>query len=95
MYPAWLPTVVGSMAAFCTTVAFVPQVVRVWKLKRAEEISRVTFLVFGVGVLVWLVYGIFVASWPIILANAITFVLAVAILVMKWKWDRAPGAAPP
>ena len=64
-FPDWLPTLIGSVGAVCTTGAFVPQVVRVWRLKRADEISLVTFLAFAVGTSVWLVYGFLIDSIPV------------------------------
>ncbi len=80
-------TFVGSVAAACTTAAFVPQVVRVLRLRRANEISLTTFSVFGLGTALWLVYGLQLGSLPIILANAITCVLSVAIVSVKLKFD--------
>ena len=88
-------TIIGSIAAALTTLAFVPQVVRVWRLKNARDISLPTFLLFSVGVFVWLIYGLLVDSLPIILANALTLVLAVVIVSLKLKFDRAtPDPAP-
>jgi MtN3 and saliva related transmembrane protein len=86
----WSPTVVGSVAAICTTGAFVPQVVRVWRLKHANEISLTTFLVFAIGTFVWLVYGIEILSVPVIAANSVTFALALTILVLKLSYERLP-----
>lgn len=86
---AWWPTILGSAAAVCTTGAFVPQVVRVVRLKRADEISLSTFSVFAVGTFVWAVFGKLIGSWPIILANAITFVLAMTIVFLKLSYDRS------
>lgn len=85
-------TLVGGIAAICTTAAFVPQLIRVWRLKRADEISLVTYLIFSVGMAIWLVYGILIDSWPVILANAITLVIAGCILTLKIRWDRASPA---
>jgi len=85
---AWI-TVIGSAAAVCTTAAFVPQVVRVVRLRRADEISLGTFSLFAVGTLVWTVFGVLLSAWPIILANAITFVLAMTIVALKLRYDRA------
>jgi len=83
---------VGLLAAACTTSAFVPQVVRVWRLKRAEETSLATFLVLSIGSFVWLVYGLLIDSFPVVLANSGTLVLVGTILGLKLKGDRA---APP
>lgn len=88
VFPPWMPTLVGSIAAVCTTGAFVPQAVRVWRLKSAGEISLTTFLVFAFGTAVWLVYGLFIDSIPVILANAVTLVLALTIVFLKLNYDR-------
>jgi MtN3 and saliva related transmembrane protein len=90
--PDWSITAVGLVAATCTTVAFVPQVVRVWRLKRADEISQSTFLVLSVGMLIWLGYGVLIDSWPLIVANGVTVVLTVTILALKLHWDRSPAS---
>lgn len=79
---------IGSLAAICTTISFVPQLVRVWKLRSAREISLIMFLVFSIGVFLWLVYGILIGSFPVILANAITLALSLAILGLKLRFDR-------
>ena len=88
-FPPWAPTLIGSVAAICTTGAFVPQVARVWRLKSAREISLVTFLVFAAGTFAWLLYGLFIASLPLIAANAATFVLALTMVAAKLVYDRA------
>ena len=87
-FPPWSVELIGLIAGVCTTVAFVPQVIRVWRLGRADEISLATFLTFSIGTLVWLCYGLLIASVPVILANAITTVLALTILLMKLRFDR-------
>jgi len=92
--PLDTPTLVGSVAAVCTTGAFVPQVVRVWRLKSAGEISLTTFSVFAFGTLVWLVYGLLIGSVPVILANAVTLVLALTIVLLKLNYDRSEGRPP-
>jgi MtN3 and saliva related transmembrane protein len=86
--PTWLITLIGSIAAVCTTAAFVPQVIRVWRLKRAEEISLSTFLVLSIGSLVWLTYGLLISSIPVVVANGVTFVLVLTIVSLKLMWDR-------
>jgi MtN3 and saliva related transmembrane protein len=83
-----LANLIGSAAACCTTISFVPQLVRVWKLKSARDISLIMFLVFSLGVFLWLVYGIFIRSFPVILANAMTLALSLAILALKLRYDR-------
>jgi MtN3 and saliva related transmembrane protein len=80
--------VTGYLAACCTTISFVPQLIRVWKLKSAREISLTMFLVFSFGVFLWLIYGIFIHSVPVMVANAVTLALSLAILGLKLRYDR-------
>lgn len=79
----------GYAAAFCTTAAFVPQLVRVLRLRSAREISLPTFLLFSIGVLLWLIYGLYIQSKPVIVSNGFTLVLSVSILILKLRYDRA------
>ena len=79
---------IGFVAAFCTTAAFVPQLLRVMKLRSARDISLGTFLLFSVGVFLWLVYGIYTGSKPVIASNLVTLGLSVSILILKIKYDR-------
>jgi MtN3 and saliva related transmembrane protein len=79
---------IGFLAAACTTISLVPQLVRVWQLRSAREISLIMFSVFSLGVLFWLVYGICIHSAPIILANTTTLSLSLSILVLKLRFDR-------
>jgi MtN3 and saliva related transmembrane protein len=78
----------GFVAAFLTTAAFVPQLVRVLRLRSAREISLPTFLMFSAGVFLWLLYGIYSGSRPVIASNAVTLVISVSILVLKLRYDR-------
>jgi MtN3 and saliva related transmembrane protein len=78
---------IGSIAAVCTTVSFVPQLIRVWTRKSARDISLIMFLLFAFGVGCWLIYGLGIGSAPIIAANAVTLALALAILVLKIRFD--------
>jgi MtN3 and saliva related transmembrane protein len=79
---------IGFAAAFCTTAAFIPQLLRVLRLRSAREISLPTFLLFSVGVFLWLLYGIYTGSKPVIASNAVTLLLSVSILVLKVRYDR-------
>ncbi len=78
--------VIGLVAGFLTTFAFIPQVWKIWKSKSARDISLRTYVAFSTGVALWLVYGILKQEPPIILWNAITLVLAVAIVAMKLRF---------
>jgi len=81
-----LVEVTGSIAAFFTTIAFVPQVIQTWKSKHARDLSLGMFLMFTTGVLLWLVYGVLIESWPIVIANTITAGLAGTILYFKLRF---------
>lgn len=76
----------GTVAGTLTTLSFVPQVLKTWKSKSAGDISFGMFLLFSAGILLWLIYGILIGAQPIIVANSVTLVLAVAIVVMKIRY---------
>jgi len=78
---------VGYIAGTLTTLSFIPQVARAWKLKETRDLSLAMLLLFALGVLLWTVYGVWTGSVPIIAANIITFVL---ILVLLWMKVRYP-----
>ena len=78
-------TILGFLAGFLTTAAFFPQVWKTWKSKSATDLSLGMFIVFSLGVFCWLVYGIMISQVPVIFWNAITIILALAILLMKLK----------
>ncbi|KPM32807.1 Hypothetical protein I595_1234 [Croceitalea dokdonensis DOKDO 023] len=77
---------VGLAAAVLTTSAFVPQVYKAWKHRSTKDISLLMYLVFVVGVLLWLFYGIAIDSISIIAANVVTLLLAIAIIVAKLRF---------
>lgn len=77
---------IGGLAATLTTVAFIPQVWQVWRTKHTKDISLAMYAAFTCGVALWLVYGILLGSWPIIVANSITVCLAGAVLAMKIRF---------
>ena len=78
---------IGFFSGFCTTIAFVPQAYKVWKTKSTKDISLLMFVVFTTGIVGWLIYGILSDNLPIIIANIITFFLALSILIAKIKFD--------
>lgn len=77
---------VGYIAGAITTIAFVPQVVRAWKLKETRDLSLAMLVLFGFGILLWTCYGFWMESMPIIAANLITFILILFLLWMKLKY---------
>lgn len=77
----------GYLAAFCTTIAFIPQAIKVFKTKQTKDISLGMFSLLIAGFVLWLWYGILLSSHPIILANSVTLIIAIYILVTKLKLD--------
>jgi MtN3 and saliva related transmembrane protein len=78
---------IGYAAAFLTTVSFLPQVIKVWRTHSTRDISLAAYCMFTLGVALWLAYGVAIHSTPVILANAVTVVLAAAVLVAKIRFD--------
>ena len=81
-----LATIIGYVAGTLTTVAYLAQVLRTLKHKSTRDISLGMYLMLCTGIGLWLVYGIFIHSWPVIIANAVTLALSGAVLVMKIKF---------
>jgi MtN3 and saliva related transmembrane protein len=81
-----LATIVGLVAAFCTTAAFVPQVVRTWKSRSTKDISLGMFVFYALGIFAWLVYGVLIGDLPLIASNGVTFVLSVIMLGFKLRY---------
>ncbi|MEI8362634.1 MAG: SemiSWEET transporter [Betaproteobacteria bacterium] len=76
---------IGYFSAFLTTLAFVPQAHHSWKTRDLSGVSLPMYSLFSLGVVGWLIYGILIVSWPIIVANSITLLLACAVLCLKLK----------
>jgi MtN3 and saliva related transmembrane protein len=81
-----LATTLGTVAGILTTAAFVPQVLKTWRSRSARDISGVMFGAFSIGVALWIVYGVMVRSAPVVVANSVTLVLALAVLAMKARF---------
>ncbi len=77
---------IGSAAAALTTTSFIPQAVRIIRTRHTTDISLGMYAMFTLGVTLWLIYGIQLYSWPIIVANAVTLLLAGAVLAMKIRF---------
>ena len=73
----------GYFAAILTTLAFLPQLIKTLKTKKAEDVSLITLIMFLTGVLSWIIYGYKISSTPILAANIITFILNLLILIFK------------
>ncbi len=77
---------IGYMAGTLTTISFLPQVIRSWRTRSTHDISFIMLTLFGLGMLLWAVYGFHIGSLPIILANTITFALVVVLVAMKVRY---------
>lgn len=77
---------IGSAAATLTTTSFIPQAVRIFRTRHTTDISLGMYTLFTLGVTLWLTYGIQLSSWPIIVANSATLLLAGTVLAMKIKF---------
>ena len=78
----------GLTAGALTTTAFLPQVIKTWKSKSAKDLSLGMFMLFSLGVALWLVYGIMVQDTPVIAANLVTLMLASTILFFKFRFKN-------
>ena len=78
----------GYFAAILTTTAFLPQLIKTLKTKKAEDVSLVTLIMFISGVVCWIIYGYAISSFPILLANIITFILNLFILISKIYYEK-------
>jgi len=77
---------IGTLASTLTTIAFVPQVWRAWRTRSARDLSLPMYMIFTSGVTLWFVYGLLLGAMPIIVGNAVTLLLAGAVLAMKLKF---------
>jgi MtN3 and saliva related transmembrane protein len=79
-------TLIGLLAGTLTTASFFPQLYQAWKSRSTKDISLVMYLAFCSGILLWLIYGLMIGSLPVILANAVTLVFTIMILILKLKY---------
>ena len=76
----------GTVAGIFTTIAYLPQVIKVWRSRSAGDISMSMYAVLFGGIVCWLAYGWILSIWPVIIANAVTLVLVAAVIAMKLRW---------
>jgi MtN3 and saliva related transmembrane protein len=77
--------IVGLLAAFLTTVAFLPQVIHTIRTRSTHDISLPMYSLYTVGIFLWLVYGLFLHDVPLIAANVVTFLLSGTVLALKLR----------
>jgi len=81
--------IIGYCAAFLTTIAFLPQAIQSWRTRDLSGISVGMYSLFTIGLGLWLIYGLIIEKWPLIVANALTFALALSILVLKLRAGKS------
>ncbi len=79
-------TWIGLLAGTLTTISFFPQMLKTWKTRSTKDISLEMFLLFCSGLLLWIIYGVFMKDIPVIMTNIATFILAFPILILKLKY---------
>ena len=80
--------IIGIIAAILTTAAFIPQVYKTWQTKLVDELSLGMYLVFLTGVVCWLIYGILIHSFAIILANSVTVILVITLILLIFRYKK-------
>ena len=76
-------TIIGLIAALCTTCSFLPQVIKILRSKRTEDVSFLMYAILTTGLFLWLIYGIILQDFPLILSNSISFTLSLSVLLLK------------
>ena len=79
----------GYIAAILTTAAFLPQLIKTLKTKKADDVSLITLIMFIIGVLCWIIYGYNISSIPILIDNLITLILNLLILISKIYFSKS------
>lgn len=77
--------VIGLLAALLSTIAMVPQVIKIYKTKNTKGLSLMTFVILSSAIFLWFIYGLLISAFPIIIGNGIGFILTIFIVVMKIK----------
>ena len=81
----------GFLAAILTTIAFLPQLYKTWETKSADDVSLVMLILFITGLVCWIIYGFKIDSFPILVANIITFIFNFSILTLKISYNKKKG----
>jgi MtN3 and saliva related transmembrane protein len=87
-----LASAVGAVASACSVISFAPQLLKILRDHDVSAVSLRMYLVTVVGFSIWIVYGLMIASWPIVVSNSASLCLSAAILALKWRLSkRASG----
>jgi len=80
-----LATIIGTIAGTLTTAAYLPQVVKVWRSRAAGDISLQMYILMVTGASLWVIYGLMLMQWPVIIANSVSLLFAAIILIFKLR----------
>lgn len=80
-------TTLGLTAGVLTTIAYLPQLIKTWKTKSADDLSWSMLIVLCIGIILWLIYGVIEQDIPLIFANVVTFIFALIILILKIRYQ--------
>ena len=78
-------TIIGLLAGVCTTVAFIPQVQKIYCTHRTSDLSLPTYVLLSIGILFWIIYGVLLGRWTIIIPNASVLIMCGYVIIMKIK----------
>jgi MtN3 and saliva related transmembrane protein len=78
--------IIGYLALFCTSISLIPQVVQLYRKKSAKDISTSMYIIYALGMVLWLIYSLWIKAVPLIIGNVISLILAIIILTMKYIW---------
>lgn len=78
--------VIGLIAGTCTTLSFLPQLLKTVRLKETRDLSLSMYVILATGLFLWATYGIFIKDIPVIIANSVSFILAAIIILLKIKY---------
>jgi MtN3 and saliva related transmembrane protein len=78
--------IIGYLALFCTSISLIPQVIHLYRKKSAKDISTGMYVIYALGMILWLIYTIWIKAVPLIIGNVISLILAIIILTMKYIW---------
>lgn len=81
-----ITTIIGSIGGILTTISALPQAIKTWKEKSAKDISFYTYLILCLGILLWLIYGILIHDYVVIIANAVSLILNAIILYFRIRY---------
>jgi MtN3 and saliva related transmembrane protein len=76
----------GYTAAMLGALSFLPQLIKIWRVRSVKDISTYMYVIYGLSVILWLFYGVIIGSMPLVLAELLTLILVSAILMMKYIW---------